>query len=93
MGGSNRGTAGERAIHSRVLRQQAIGEHTFYNWRKRLRSSDAVEFALVETKPAIMTSAEAAWTIEVSLADGAPIRIANGADPSALRALLETLRS
>ena len=84
---------GSRSPIRAFCREQAIGEHSFYSWRKRLRGSGRVPFALVETKPAaIRPSAEPVWTIEVSLADGAVIRVANGADPSTLRAFLETLR-
>ena len=75
-------------------REQAIGEHSFYSWRKRLRSTSRVEFALVEAKPvAAMTAPTTSWAMEVSLAGGALIRIAKGADPSMLRLVLDALRT
>ena len=74
-------------------REQGIGEHSFYNWRKRVRTTRRVEFALVETKPAPTPVLAPTWALEVSLAGGAQVRIANGADPGTLRCLFETLRA
>jgi hypothetical protein len=62
-------------------------------WRKRLHSTRRVEFALLETKPAMMAGASVSWAMEVSLAGGELIRIASGTDPSMLRAVLKSLRA
>ena len=71
-------------------RRQGIGEHSFYSWRKRLRTTPRVEFALLETKSPAPGSP---WTLEVSLSSGTLLRISNGVDAATLRQLLETLRA
>jgi hypothetical protein len=41
-------------------RKRGIGEYSFYKWRRRLRGSEAVRFALLETAPVSSASSESA---------------------------------
>jgi transposase-like protein len=67
-------------------RERGVGEHSFYQWRRRLRQSEApVTFALVETQ----RSAQPA-RIELVLASGELLRIPPEA--ASLRLVLEVLR-
>lgn len=70
-------------------REHGLGEHSFYMWRKRLGRAHRVEFALLEAAAAPASS----WILELALAGGAVLRIANGADPAILRRVLESLRA
>lgn len=69
-------------------RQRGIGEHSFYQWRKRLREDGTVRFALLETKASVEIQA----AIELVLAGGERLRIANGVDAAALRLVLDAVR-
>jgi hypothetical protein len=44
-------------------RERGIGEYSFYKWRQRLRQSDTVQFALLETLPAATSSLESALQV------------------------------
>jgi transposase-like protein len=71
-------------------REQGIGEHSFYVWRKRLRESAAVRFALVETRGVKLTEEHS--DLELVLVSGDRVRIGNGVDQSTLRTVLDALR-
>ena len=70
-------------------RERGIGEHSFHYWRKRLRESETVQFALLETKPRANGMAVA---LELVLASGELLRIARGADSETLRMVLDAVR-
>lgn len=72
-------------------RERGIGEWSFYKWRKRLRQSNTVEFALLETAPAAAAIPDAA--LELMLLNGERLRIANGVDAATLRLVLDAVRS
>lgn len=65
---------------------RGISEHSFYNWRHRLRKEVPVTFALVETKPALA----APLSIELVLTTGDCLRISG--DAALLRAVMSVLR-
>ena len=52
----------------RFCRERGIGEPSFYYWRKRLRKSDTVRFALRETTPA--DTGRTASALELVLRNG-----------------------
>ena len=70
-------------------RERGIGEHSFYQWRKRLQESSAVRFALLETKAAI---ADAPSALELVLSTGERLRIGNGVNAATLRLVLDAVR-
>ena len=72
-------------------RERGIGEHSFYYWRKRLRKSDTVRFALLETTPA--DTASTASALELVLGTGERLRIGTGVDTATLRTVLDALRA
>ena len=72
-------------------RERGIGEYSFYKWRRRLRQSDTVQFALLETAPAAITIPDSA--LELVLRNGERLRIANGVDAATLRLVLDAVRS
>ena len=67
-----------------------IGEHSFYWWRKRLRDSGQVQFALVETTPAGAAGQTSA--LELVLNSGEQLRIGKEVDAATLRLVLEAVR-
>lgn len=72
--------------------QARVNEHSFYNWRARLRrQAEPVRFALVEpeirTKPGTTGSG-----VELTLATGEQLRIGAGADAATVRMVLAALR-
>jgi hypothetical protein len=72
-------------------RQAGVNEHSFYNWRRRLREGESnkpVRFALVEAPGRGMPPAG----IELTLAGGETLRIAAGTDAATLRMVLAALR-
>ena len=71
-------------------RERGIGEHSFYQWRKRLREATAVRFALLDPKPA-SGSTEAA--LELVLTNGERLRIGAGVDTEMLRIVLDAVRA
>ena len=72
-------------------KERGLTEYSFYAWRKRLRESGPVRFALVEKNAQRERASEAA--LELVLATGERLRIGSGVDTSTLRAVLEILRA
>ncbi len=70
-------------------RERGIGEHSFYQWRKRLQESPTVRFALLETR---MASTEAPAALELVLNGGERLRIGTGVDAATLRLVLDSVR-
>jgi transposase-like protein len=70
-------------------REHGISDQSFYNWRKRLASSEPVRFALVDAN-APVTNGDA--PLELILSSGDRLRIAPGADMGTLRTALNVLR-
>lgn len=70
--------------------ERGIGEPSFYYWRKRLRKSETVRFALVEATPADIDHTAAA--LELVLRNGERLRIGNEVDSATLRMVLEAVR-
>jgi hypothetical protein len=74
----------------RFCQQRGVSEHSFYAWRKRLRTGKpALRFALVEPVPRPAPVA----LLELVLAGGERLLIRPGVDTAMLRAVLETLRA
>lgn len=71
-------------------RERGIGEPSFYYWRKRLRKSETVRFALLETRPA--DTGSTAPALELVLRNGERLRIGNEVDAATLRMVLEAVR-
>jgi transposase-like protein len=71
-------------------RERGIGEPSFYYWRKRLRKSETVRFALLETTP--MDGDSTATSLELVLKTGERLRIGNEVDGATLRMVLEAVR-
>jgi len=67
-----------------------LGEHSFYHWRKRLRTEEPVRSAVVEPVPGI--DSPAATALELVLRNGERLRIGQGADAATLRMVLEAVR-
>jgi len=76
----------------RFCEAQGLTEQSFYQWRKRLRESLPMRFALVESGPARQPGATEP-DLELVLASGERLRISAGVDPLALRRVLEALRA
>jgi len=70
--------------------ERGIGEHAFYYWRKRLRKSNTVRFALLTTTPA--DTGGTASALELVLRNGERLRISAEVDAATLRMVLETVR-
>jgi transposase-like protein len=70
-------------------RERGIGEHSFYQWRRRLQEPQAVRFALLETRCA---SGEMTPALELVLKTGERLRIGAGVDAGALRLVLDAVR-
>jgi transposase-like protein len=71
-------------------KDRGIAEPAFYGWRKRLRESGPVRFALVDRT----TAAQAPeWDLELTLLTGERLRIGTGVDAVTLPTLLEALRA
>jgi putative transposase len=69
--------------------ERGIKPNRFYRWRKRLRQSQPVRFALLEPKEEIATRVPG---LEVILSSGDRLRVATGVDAATLRVVLDTLR-
>jgi hypothetical protein len=89
MAGTGPATGAEQAVGERVLPPTWFSDQSFYNWRKRLAASEPVRFALVEANP---SGTDRHAPLELILASGDRLRIASGADPATLRAVLNVLR-
>jgi len=72
-------------------RERGLGEHSFYYWRKRLRTEQPVRFAVLETKPEMESLAEA-FSLELVLTNGELLRIGERVDAATLRMVLEAVR-
>ena len=70
--------------------ERGIKPNSFYRWRKRLQQNQLVRFALLEPKEEIAARAP---SLEVILASGDRLRVANGGvDGATLRLVLDMLR-
>ena len=69
---------------------RGIAEHAFYGWRKRLRETEPVRFALVD--PAGTPHAPE-WNLELTLLTGERLRIGARVNAMTLRTVLEALRA
>jgi transposase len=67
-----------------------IAEHAFYAWRRRLRETEPVRFALVDRAGG---RHEPEWNLELTLLTGERLRIGTGVDAVTLRTVLEALRA
>ena len=73
-------------------KEQGLTEYSFYAWRKRLRQTGPVRFALVDRSPRRQERATEA-ALELVLANGERLRIGTGADAATLRIVLDVLRA
>jgi hypothetical protein len=62
----------------------------FYSWRKRLRETEPVRFALVDRRGAPHAPE---WNLELTLLTGECLRIGAGVDAVTLRTVLEAVRA
>jgi len=69
--------------------ERGVSEPSFYSWRKRLKVSHPVRFALVDASG---PGANDSLPIELVLASGDRLRIAPGIDTATLRTVLSVLR-
>ena len=77
---------------TQFCREQGLSGYSFYTWRKRLRETGPVRFALVDRRPRSQErAAEAA--LELVLVTGERLRIGAGADAATLRVVLDVLRA
>lgn len=65
---------------------------SFYRWRKRLRESEPVRFALVERGSQVEAPSSNA-DLEIVFTTGDRLRIRSGVDSTTLRAVVEALRA
>jgi hypothetical protein len=70
-------------------KDRGVAEHCFYGWRKRLRKTEPVRFALVDRTGAPHAPG---WNLELLLVTGERLRIGAGVDTATLRTVLEALR-
>jgi transposase-like protein len=71
-------------------KDRGIAEHAFYAWRRRLRETEPVRFALVDRTAAAQAPG---WNLELLLVSGERLRIGAGVDAATLRTVLEALRA
>ena len=71
-------------------KDRGIAEHSFYSWRRRLRQTEPVRFALVERAGG---SPLTEWNLELTLLNGERLRIGARVDAVTLRTVLEALRA
>jgi transposase-like protein len=83
--------AGGESVRT-FCRRHSVGAKSFYWWRRRLRENDAVRFAVVETLP-VPTSVGLEPVLELVLANGERLRIAQGVDATTLRLTLDAIRA
>jgi transposase-like protein len=88
LGQADSRAGGERQAVRPFCRERGIGEHSFYQWRKRLRQSETVRFALLESRP----SGDMTAAIELVLTSGERLRIGNQVNATALRLVLDAVR-
>jgi transposase-like protein len=70
---------------------RGVSEPSFYSWRKRLRTSEPVRFALVDAGTPV-ANVRATSSVELILVSGDRLRIPAGADAATLRTVLSVLR-
>ena len=70
--------------------ERGISAWSFYFWRKRLRETEPVRFALVDRTGAPHGPE---WNLELTLLSGERMRIGAGVDSVTLRTVLEALRT
>jgi len=73
-------------------KEQGLTEYCFYTWRRRLRETGPVRFALVDRRPRRQEHAAEA-TLELVLATGERLRISAGVEAATLRTVLDVLRA
>src|SRR3954451_18824679 len=71
--------------------ERGLAECSLYSWRKRLRRTEPVRFAVVE--PAPQQERATGAHLELLLATGERLCIASGVDGATLRMVLEALRA
>ena len=71
-------------------KDRGIAQHAFYGWRKRLRKTEPVCFALVDRTGAPHAPE---GNLELTLPTGERLRISAGVDAGTLRTVLEALRA
>lgn len=67
-------------------KQRGVSDHSFYFWRRRLRQTEPVKFALLKTV------AGSGSLIELFLPGGERLSIRGGVDAATLRSVLDALR-
>jgi hypothetical protein len=72
--------------------QRGLTQYSFYAWRKRLRKTEPVRFALVD-RAAERHESLTEIALELVLASGERLRIGAGVDGPTLRTVLEALRA
>ncbi len=85
---SEQKASGQRARP--FCRERGIGEYSFYKWRRRLRESEPVQFALLASGPAAAPRQGPA--LELVLRTGERLRISNQVDAATLQLVLDTVR-
>ena len=73
-------------------KERGLTECSFYAWRKRLRDTEPVRFALVERRAARQQPATDVH-LELVFTNGERLRIGSGVDGTTLRTVLEALRA
>jgi hypothetical protein len=86
---ADRRAGGKWAEGRAFCRERGIGEHSFYQWRKRLSENATVRFAVLEAKTRI---AEMPARLELVLSGGERLRIGAGVDAMTLRMVLDAVR-
>src|ERR1051325_3661092 len=71
-------------------KERRFSAWSFYSWRKRLRETGPVRFALVDRTG---SSESPEWNLELTLLSGERLRIGAGVDAMTLRTILEALRA
>ena len=82
--------ASEQSVRA-YCRQHSLAEHSFYSWRRRLRSrtpEQPLRFAVVDTASVTQTTAP----IHIHLASGDHIEVRSGADAATLGIVIGLLR-
>jgi hypothetical protein len=70
--------------------ERGITEPSFYYWRKRLRETGPVRFALLQ--PRSSDTDRGSTALELVLRNGERLRISNQAEAATLRMVLEAVR-
>ena len=71
-------------------KERGFSAWSFYSWRKRLRQTEPVRFALVDHTGSPQAPE---WNLELTLLTGERLRIGAGVDAVTLRTVLEALRA